>query len=417
MRKIAFWLSLSLIFVVPWENMIVLPGIGTVSRLLGAVVGGFWLFTVIFTGKLRSLRPFHAFTILFILWNALTIFWTLDVDLTTKRVATYGQLLLFVFIYWDLYSTPASVRAALQAYVLGGYVASINIIQNLILGNAYSSSRVTAEGFNPNQIGLLIAIGLPLAWYLAITRESDKPFDLMTLINYLYLPVGLFGIMLTASRGSMIAAFPTMLLVLLTLHTLNPLLRAFIFLAAAPTLLYVQSLVPEAAVERIAETGDSIAQGNLTGRVAIWRQGVVVFSENPFVGVGTDGFRVATGRASHNSFLSIAVEVGLIGFGIFSIIVLMVLYYVSRQSSAAIKFWLMLLFTLLIGNLNHNAEQRKYNWLLLTLIVSGGSAVVAHKEDDGEDAVVVPLAKGNMKAVWPKNPPRLDQPDLGVVHK
>ena len=35
MRTVAYWLSLILIFVIPWENAILFEGVGTASRAVG----------------------------------------------------------------------------------------------------------------------------------------------------------------------------------------------------------------------------------------------------------------------------------------------------------------------------------------------------------------------------------------------
>ena len=58
MRKIAFWLALVLLFMIPWENSVIVDGVGRISRLMGILVAAFWLGTVLATGKFRQLRPF-----------------------------------------------------------------------------------------------------------------------------------------------------------------------------------------------------------------------------------------------------------------------------------------------------------------------------------------------------------------------
>jgi len=85
MRDIAFWLSLALVFTIPWENVIFLERLGTVSRATGLVVAAFWIATVVVTGRLRKLRPFHLAIYLFVLWNVVSVLWSLGVDRTMYR--------------------------------------------------------------------------------------------------------------------------------------------------------------------------------------------------------------------------------------------------------------------------------------------------------------------------------------------
>ena len=79
MRTVALWLSLILIFVIPWENTIDVEGVGTASRAVGLVVAAFWLLTVVASGRFRKPHPFHLVVFLFVLWNGASILWSLDV--------------------------------------------------------------------------------------------------------------------------------------------------------------------------------------------------------------------------------------------------------------------------------------------------------------------------------------------------
>jgi hypothetical protein len=54
MRRVAIWLSLVLIFAIPWENMVLIGGLGTLGKALGILVAAFWVITVISTGRLRN---------------------------------------------------------------------------------------------------------------------------------------------------------------------------------------------------------------------------------------------------------------------------------------------------------------------------------------------------------------------------
>ena len=41
MRKVAIWLSLIMIFMMPWEDAITINSLGSLTRLTGFVVAGF----------------------------------------------------------------------------------------------------------------------------------------------------------------------------------------------------------------------------------------------------------------------------------------------------------------------------------------------------------------------------------------
>ena len=184
MRTLAYWLSLGLIFVIPWENSILLGSSETtVARVVGLVVAGFWIFTVVVTGEFRKPHPFHIAIYLFVLWNALSFFWSVDADETLVRLQTYFQLTVLVLILWDLYTTPAALRAGLQAYVLGAYVAIGGTIANYLRGEEFSYLRFAATGFDTNDLGMILALGIPVAWHLATSSDDSRRTNLLRLVN------------------------------------------------------------------------------------------------------------------------------------------------------------------------------------------------------------------------------------------
>lgn len=380
MRAAAYWFSLILIFMIPWEAIVVLPGLGTMTKAIGLFVGAFWAFTVIVTGRFRRPHPFHVAVCLFVLWNAVSIFWTVDVGLTMTRLATVFQMVVLALILWDVYLTPTTLRSGLQAYILGAYVSIGSLIANYLAGDRAGAGwgRFTATGFNPNSIALILALGMPVAWHLAATPGYGKKAQLLRVLNYAYIPAAIFAISLTATRFAVVATFPAFLYGIWTFTRLRPLSRVLIFLVLAGVLLALPSLIPQSSVQRLATAGDSIRSGDLSGRVAIWEEGVAVFSEHPFFGVGGGGFprAVESGRSAHNSFLVVLVELGMVGFVLFGIVLVMTIYHAVRQPKWASRFWLTILLVWALGNSALSWAHAKPTWLFLSLVIVGANLVV-----------------------------------------
>jgi len=147
MRAIVFRLSLAFIFVIPWEGMIELPGLGTAAKLIGLTMAACWVATVVVTGRFRQPGPFHIMLCLFVWWIAVSVFWSADPSRTIPQVWTWAQLLLLAFILWDLYTTREALLAGLQMYVLGTYVAIGSAVANYLAGNTFYShyQRVVYE--------------------------------------------------------------------------------------------------------------------------------------------------------------------------------------------------------------------------------------------------------------------------------
>jgi O-antigen ligase len=345
----------------------------TVSKTTGLLVAAFWVVTVVVTGGFRRPHPFHLVVYLFVLWNIVSAFWSFDVERTVDRILTYFQLTGLVFILWDLYTTPTALKAGLQAYVLGACVSIGSTVVNYLTGKEESYLRYAATGFNANDLGLTLALGIPVAWHLATSESDSKMTQVLRLVNYAYIPAAMLAILLTASRGSLVAAVPAFLFVLGSLTRLNLFLRVLILVALISALFALQPLVPPSSFQRLGTAGTSIAEGDLGGRVDIWREGIAVFSEHPLFGIGSGAFHTAveSGKSPHNSFLSVLAEVGMIGFVLFVIILAMTAYQAMHQPKWDARFWLTVLLVWAVGASVHAWEQRKPTWLFLGLAVVG----------------------------------------------
>lgn len=378
MRTIAFWLSLIVIFTIPWEEMFLVPGLGTPGRIMGLVLAAFWLLAVISTGKIRTPGPFHFVFLLFILWHVLSTLWTIDPALTLGRLSAYIQLIGLVYIIWDLYTTPAAVKRGLQAYILGAYVSVGSLLGNFVAGNETLTGRFTATGFDPNNIGVILALGVVPAWHLATSDGQGRLAFLFRTINYLYLPAAALAVLLTGSRGALIAIAAAGSYVILNVTRLRPAARNLAVVLLLLALFLVPSVLPSETLGRLATVDESIADRDLNGRFAIWLEGIDAFAERPLLGAGSSAFRAAvgSGKVAHNSFLSVLVEVGLVGFTLFAILLAMTIVQAARLPKPESRLWLAIMAVLFIGVLSLNWAQRKQFWLFPSLLVASANVAV-----------------------------------------
>lgn len=394
MGTITYWLSLSMIFIIPWENMIDVEGVGTLSRAMGLVVAASWVATVVSTRGLRKPRPIHLVFFLFVLWNGVSFLWSLDRDTTLERTMTYFQLAFFVLILWDIYSTRAALRAALQSYVFGAYVGIMSVHANYAAGIEEGYQRFTATGFDSNEFALHLALGMAVAWYLIVSSSNDYRRKLrlaFNLLNYAYIPTAAWAIFLTGSRMGMLAIVPTLLFMLGSLGRIKLPQRVLFFAGLIAYLYALPSLVPQSSVQRLFATGKRIMGGDEL-RIEIWREGIFMFSAHPVVGVGSGAFRAAnieTGNVPHNFVVSLLAELGIIGFSLFAIILAMILYHAIYQPRQDSRLWITILIIWLIGNAAHNMEAKKVTWLFWGLVISSASVFVP--PDESRRSATLPI--------------------------
>jgi O-antigen ligase len=370
MRKIAFWLSLAFIFAIPCENVLMFDNGNTISRLIGLAAAGFWLLTILLTDRVRVPLPYHLMVFLFILWNAASIFWSADQNRTFERIQTYSQLAVLVFMLWDIYHSRPMLQSAFQAYVLGAYVTASGTLLSYLSASAYYYNRYAASGFNPNDAGLILALGIPLAWHLATHNGEAKLPTLLKIINFLYLPAAVFAIFLTGSRGPLAASVVSILFIISTLGQLRFRYQLLLITGLGVAVAVLLVVIPQTSFDRIANKGVA-----LNGREDVWSEAFDLFGEHPILGVGSGSVKkvIEVQQSAHNFALGIVTETGLIGLGLFCCILLLVVRHAWRQEPRYRYLCLTLFAVWFIGASVHNWEHRKQTWLFFSLIVISSS--------------------------------------------
>lgn len=378
MRTVAYRLSLLLIFMIPWEGLIRFPGLGTAAKLTGLALAVFWATTVVTTGRLRRPDPFLLATGVFVLWVALSVFWSADPRQSLGHAFTWVQSFGFALLLWDLYRTRAALMAGLQAYVLGAYVAVGGALVNYLASNPFYThyDRFSPGATNPDGFGFIVALGIPLAWFLGGSQGTTKMLRFLRVVNYAYIPAAFLGLALSGTRTAAIGAVVGMAFGLASLTRLRlPVLVAVLALLAYAVYALLPVVQPLRSFQRLGTTGIELSQGDLSGRLAEWRQGLDSFSEHPLIGIGANMFRSVSslGKEAHNSFISILVELGLIGLVLFAIILVIVARHALAHPRWIRGFWLTVLAVWAIGSSTLTWEHRKTTWLFLTFVVVSAS--------------------------------------------
>ena len=232
--------------------------------------------------------------------------------------------------------------------------------------------RYTGLGGNPNGVATAIALALPIAWYLG--HFWARGF--LRWLNYLYLPLAIFAIILTASRGGFLVGMVGLMVVPLTFRQLSARGRIATVVFALLSVGVIASVVPLANFSRIAETSSEISDGDVSSRGAIWQAGLQLYTSSPFVGIGTGSFQRAVepllGRRipAHNAFLLVLVEMGVVGFMLFTTNFFVVLRPLLSLPSPDKLFYLCLWLALVVSMLPSNVEDAQYVWALLTLMAT-----------------------------------------------
>ena len=321
-RKVAFLLSLALIFTIPWETAVTISSLGTLTRLIGFGTAGVWVISVLVSGHFRKVHAFHLVTLLFMLFNVASLFWTVNYNLTIERTKTYLQLAILTWILWDLFTTPESLRWAMQVFIFGAYITIASQLMNYASGqiiSTYEQGRFTGAGQNAGEFALILSLSIPPAWYLATHQKPGTGALVLKGINFAYIPLALLATVLTASRTSLVTNIPGLLYIAASLRNVKLVYRVLIFGLAILLLMAIPPLIPQATLARLATFSDSVAGSDLGGRVELWKESFRIFLNHPFLGIGSNALSTPSqlGAFAHNTFLSVLTELGMLGLLLF----------------------------------------------------------------------------------------------------
>jgi O-antigen ligase len=371
MTKLAFGSLWLLVFSIPWQNAIVIPQLGTISRMVGALVVGLTILSVVWTRRVRPFSLLQTLMLAFLGWAVVASTWTIDPVNTQERVSTYLQLVVMVLAMWELSGTAERQHSLIKAFVLGTAVPGIGIVWNRLAGVSFEG-RYHAAGMGINELGYTFVMGLAMCCYLAATERKRLYF-----FGYAVL-LGLFqvGVLLTASRGATLASAVAWLFLPWVFVRLKAYKQSAAVLMGAAMLACVIAVVPAESWQRLGETSQQIESGSFSRRGPIWEAGWEVFQQHPIVGVGLGSFPKSvssklTGATSpHNVFLSISVELGLIGMALFCGLLVCLVIGCLQMPMFDRRLGLILMMTFMMTAMAANWEYKKTTWFMFCLLAA-----------------------------------------------
>ncbi len=383
--KIAFAFLWLLVFSIPWESALMVPSVGTIARLIGTLAGGFGVLAIFEKQSIRLPGPGHVLMTLFVIWAAASYLWSSDPEQTVVAATSYLQLLVMVWLIWEFSSREREQTRLLQAYVLGTFVSGIDTVYQFLSHHEAAYQRYAGAGLNADDLGLTMALSIPVSYYLLIQSEGRAAW-----VYRLQLVLAGTSILLSAARASFLAALVALSIVPLTYGRLTWRQRIAIFPTVALLVCGGLFFVPATSWERISTIPNELAQGTLTGRTFVWAAGWGAFRAHPFLGVGAAAFGQSATRivpipsqqlkffsvAAHNTFLSVLVEEGVTGFGLFCGLLCVLALSTKEMPPLPQKLWIVSLGVWLVGVSSLSWEVRKPTWFFFGLLLAQQAGMV-----------------------------------------
>jgi putative inorganic carbon (hco3(-)) transporter len=308
-------------FLLPFDSLSAVgPGGLTLTSIAGAALAAVLLGTAMVKKKLQMPpRPAWWWGLL-VAWAAVTVLWALEWrPTTTRNLITSIILLLLYLVALSTNINGRELRTVSLFAVAGACIAAVYTIFQFYHGANYhdeirGSLMAGDKATDPNYFAATLLLPLSLAVSGFLT-----PGRWLTRLRWLVVAGTIaFGILVTGSRGAMVAVVVMILFYMYTRHVsrLMTILLVAIFVALA-------FFMPDSFFTRLGTTAESGG----SGRLVVWQTGLVAFERYGLVGAGFNNFGVAyrenVGSAplwnhtyvsgAHNSYLEVAVELGIVG--------------------------------------------------------------------------------------------------------
>jgi len=378
--KIAFGSLWLLVFAMPWEDAITIPGFGTSVRLIGMVTLGLGALAILERGKVRKPAIGHVVMALFVALAVLSYLWSLFPEGTVIEAFSYVQLFTMVWLIWELAPGVQEQMHLMRAYVFGTFVSGIDTVYLFLSHQESVYQRYAGAKLDANDLGLIIALSIPMSYYLLIQNHGR-----MVWVYRVHLILAGTTILLTASRGATLATVVALTIVPLTQARLGGRQRMALLLTVILLIGGILYFVPETSWERLATLPSEFEQGTFTGRTIIWKAGWEIFRVHPFVGIGANAFRVMVSRElaepirmgeadpappAHNTFLSVLVEQGVLGFVVFCGMLGALAVSLRGMPPFPQRLWIVSLAVWVVGVSSLTWEMRKPTWFFFGLLMA-----------------------------------------------
>ena len=335
----------------------------------------------------------HALSIFFVLWSGIALVWSINIYRGVPAFLELISGLLIFLLVTDLIRTKEDIRQLL------GFLIGVGCILAAITFSSYwFSGEKTIE------------ITDKVNFFLSLINEKGRPAGFTgvnhaaTILNFfifsglsfffltegkrrLVIPLAIFFLMVIVVMTGSKSGFGGLIIGLFLLNLTLPLIKGwrissfFIIVCVLVLSFFLAMLL----------TGEEIARSRVTAvgtpfsyetRFEWWSVGFREFFKTCGIGLGTGGMREMLYPVlfTHNIFLSALFDLGIVGFGIFSLLLLSLFSAFKKAikicADKQLEAVLLCMFAAMVGYLINNILQGDYYNRIFWLILGLDAAII-----------------------------------------
>ena len=374
-HRVTMALLILFAFAVPWEYSLDLgEPLGNAARILGILLLLAVIPLVLLRKEMRRPGWMQWLVLALYIYFSCSYFWTVDREATVEKIRAYFQVMMAVWLIWEIAETAEDLRALLRAFVAGCWVLASLTFTDFASGSVVAAEQIrfAASGQDPNDVARFLDLGFPVAALLYATEKHWAP----RLMALGYIPVWLLAVLLTASRGGFSGAITALFGAAVLLVMARPRAASVIFVALAVMAGALWVFVPAGSLDRLATLPQEVGSGDWNDRLNIWGAGGRAFQQSPWWGSGAGAFTTASGLApgdtAHNTLLAVLVMGGLLGTAIFVAIIVAAGVAIARTEGLLRVALGTTLAVWAITSMVGSVEENRATWLLFGLMALAG---------------------------------------------
>ena len=310
------------------------------TQIFSSIFAGFsFLFLTLVLIKTKAFRfpkTVSLFFVLFIIWSLVSTFGSKDIGTSLYQILRlFAYFALFLGVYNLIRTNKKIDNFLIVGFAIVGSLILIRDLFNFVLsGDLLLGKQFRGSFFWHNQMAGFLLFLIPVL--LSLFFYFKKPFA-KTLV-LIAVSISLFAMVVTYSRGGWLSIFLGLIIyVLIILKNVKINLGSIIII---PVIILVSfAILPnvDPVKKRIDDLrADLSTQRTASGslRVTVWQNSLKMVSDFPIFGVGSGAFGSAYykyqtdpwlyARNTHNYFLEIAAETGIVGSILFTTLLLLV---------------------------------------------------------------------------------------------
>jgi hypothetical protein len=314
-------------------------------------------------------KKFIHYSSILLAYTLFTCLWTPNFGGGFVSWISLFTILVFVTVLLWVGLISDQVHYFCFGYLIGCLIVVLLVIQNWIYYGL--TVRIYIDNFNPNWMahGLVQGVNAMTLMMFSSVNINKKTLT-FTIISVILIGLTVF---LLGSRGGLVAYSIALIGFIFSLNIVANSKRLLLIIVLISCIVILTLQVDfdfsDRLIQRYTDAPKIVAEGNFSGRGEIWQTGLENISRRNlfelFFGSGISSFPEIVGKASHQGFINIIFDLGIIGF----IIYFMLVFHLIKPSFKKKNNWhgLAIIGSLTSSMLVANLQFHPVMWLTIVL--------------------------------------------------